>query len=54
MTEKFPQTPIDGENNIWIVKPAIASRGRGIKVFKNLVEILAYVRHANNWNSFVV
>lgn len=37
---KFPQFQIDGERNVWIVKPAGSSRGRGICLFKNLVEII--------------
>ena len=37
---KFPQFGIDGEKNIWIIKPAGSSRGRGICLFKNLVEII--------------
>lgn len=40
MKELFPQFDIDGERNIWIVKPAGSSRGRGIVLYKNLVEIL--------------
>ena len=40
LKEQFPQTGINGEKNIWIVKPAQSSRGRGIVLMKNLVEIL--------------
>ena len=37
---QFPQMGIDGERNIWIIKPAGSSRGRGICLLKNLVEIV--------------
>ena len=37
---KFIQYDLNGINNIWIVKPAGLSRGRGIEVFASLVEIL--------------
>jgi tubulin monoglycylase TTLL3/8 len=40
LKSKFPQMGIDGERNIWIVKPAGSSRGRGITLLKNLVEII--------------
>lgn len=40
LKEKYPQFNMNGEKNIWIVKPAGSSRGRGIVLYKNLVEIL--------------
>lgn len=40
---KFPQFNLNGEKNIWIIKPASMSRGRGIILFKNLIEILDHV-----------
>lgn len=43
LQEKFPQFSINGTKNIWIVKPAGLSRGRGIAAYNNLVEILDYV-----------
>ena len=39
LKKQFPQTGINGEKNIWIVKPAQSSRGRGIVLMRNLVEI---------------
>jgi len=41
---KYPQYGLNGEKNIWIVKPAGLSRGRGISCFRNLVEIQDYVK----------
>jgi len=41
---KYPQYGLNGEKNIWIVKPAGLSRGRGISCFKNLIEIQDYVK----------
>lgn len=43
MEEKFPQFKMNGTKNIWIVKPAGLSRGRGIATYNNLVEILDHV-----------
>lgn len=37
------QFEIDGFRNTWIVKPHGLSRGRGIKCFDNLNEILMYI-----------
>jgi len=43
-----PQFELDGERNIWIVKPAGSSRGRGIVLYKNLVEIMDVVSNKSN------
>ena len=43
LQEKFPQFSLNGSKNIWIVKPAGLSRGRGIATYNNLVEIMDYV-----------
>lgn len=40
LKEKDPQYDLNGYNNIWIVKPAGLSRGRGIEVYNTLVEII--------------
>lgn len=40
LKKKFPQFNLNGEKNIWIIKPAGSSRGRGIVLYKQLVEIL--------------
>jgi len=44
MKKKYPQFMLNGYHNAWIVKPADMSRGRGIKIFNNLAEILEYGR----------
>ena len=40
LKEQYPQTDLNGEKNIWIIKPAQSSRGRGIVLMKNLIEIM--------------
>jgi len=48
--KKFPQFKINGDKNIWIIKPAGLSRGRGIQVFSNLDDITDYTRGKDsNW-----
>lgn len=50
IAEKSPQTSINGQRNIWIVKPAGLSRGRGIRLFNSMAEIHNYSRGKdNNW-----
>ena len=41
-SQQDPQWRIN-RDNIWIVKPASLSRGRGIKTFDNITEILDYI-----------
>ncbi|KAL4480394.1 hypothetical protein ABPG74_020910 [Tetrahymena malaccensis] len=41
---KYPQDCLTGEDNVWIIKPAGLSRGRGITCYNNLVEILDHVK----------
>ena len=47
LMEMYPQFNMDGERNIWILKPAGSSRGRGIVLYKNLVEILDLCKDIN-------
>lgn len=41
----YPQFNLDGERNIWIMKPAGSSRGRGICLKKDLCEILDMIKY---------
>ncbi|CAG9466883.1 unnamed protein product [Pedinophyceae sp. YPF-701] len=40
----FRQTGINGTNNVWIVKPAGKSRGRGIRLFNRMEDLLGYTK----------
>ena len=44
LKQKNPQFNIDGERNIWIMKPAGSSRGRGICLQKSLSAIMDVCR----------
>ena len=47
MKKTFPQTSINGESNIWILKPAQSSRGRGIVLMKNLPKSICEIGLVN-------
>ena len=46
--EECPQTSINGYSNIWILKPAGLSRGRGIKLTSSLTNIEAILKSAES------
>ena len=46
---KYPQFEINGMKNIWIVKPAGLSRGRGICCYNTLPEIVENVQKEGSW-----
>lgn len=48
LREMYPQTDLNGHDNLWIVKPGGLSRGRKIRIFKDFQKILSYaeVDHA--------
>lgn len=39
----WPQSNLDGELNIWIVKPSNRCRGRGIVLMNDIKKIIAHV-----------
>ncbi len=48
MEKKFPQFRLNGVRNMWMLKPAGLSRGRGIQVFNSLNEILNYTKNKDH------
>ena len=44
----FPQYIMNGNKNIWIMKPSGLSRGRGIKCVNSLNEILFFIKKNSN------
>ena len=44
LKKKYPQYKLNSFYNIWILKPAGMSKGRGIVCYRNLVEIINHVR----------
>jgi tubulin monoglycylase TTLL3/8 len=44
LEEKYPQYHINGTDNIWILKPAGLSRGRGIICLNTLAEIMDHLK----------
>ena len=49
LKERFPQFSLNGKSNIWIIKPAGLSRGRGITCFNTLVEIMDLLQKEGKW-----
>ena len=44
LKNQFTQYNINGDQNLWIVKPGHQSRGRGITVLSKYNEILKYIK----------
>jgi tubulin monoglycylase TTLL3/8 len=49
LSEKDPQFELSGFRNIWILKPGRKSRGRDIKLFVSLPDIINYIQESNFW-----
>ncbi len=43
--DQFNWLGLDGPDNLWILKPACMNRGRGIRVVKDLHEILRHAKY---------
>jgi len=43
--KKYPQIDIDGDQNIWIIKPSFSSRGIGVRCFKTIKEAFLKSKH---------
>ena len=42
LKKEDPQYDMNGFRNVWIAKPNFLSRGRGIRCFNNLFDIMYY------------
>jgi hypothetical protein len=51
LNKQFIQFKMNGDKNLWIIKPGHQSRGRGIVIMSNYYEILKYIRESKgrNW-----
>ncbi|OMJ90248.1 hypothetical protein SteCoe_7452 [Stentor coeruleus] len=49
LSKKYPQFTINGINNIWILKPAGLSRGRGIELYNHLDELKDKLQKEGQW-----
>ena len=48
LNKVYPQFSINGDNNIWILKPSGLSRGRGITCMNSFNEILQFLKTNSN------
>jgi tubulin monoglycylase TTLL3/8 len=54
-TTPIREQALDGEKNIWIVKPGANARGVGIQTFDNLTSLLTYTNESRAiHSSFIV